>query len=136
LKNKLKILIAEDDSDEIEFLEEGFMNSGDLFEVTNVVRNGQELIDLIKTMDKAQWPDVILADFNMPMLNGLEALVEFKKFDFYSHIKFVFYSTTSHPATIAKCMDAGGYAYLQKPSSFFSYTDFVHSLYEKVVAQN
>lgn len=131
MEKKISILIAEDDGDEREFIRQGFSQSN-LFEVIDVVANGNELLKTIRSLDDKDLPDVILSDLNMPLLNGCEAMLEVKKDSRLVDIMFVLVSTSASPDTFDSCSTNGAFAILLKPSSFFEYKEFAISLYNTV----
>src|SRR3989304_381459 len=72
------------------------------FEVAGIVEDGRALVAAAKEL----WPDVIVADISMPLLNGIEAAEQLKKVD--PRVKIVF--LTMHPdVTYAtRAFEAGG----------------------------
>jgi CheY-like chemotaxis protein len=131
LDKKIRILIAEDDGDEREFVRQGFAQSN-LFEVIDVVANGNELLQTIKSLSDTDLPDLILSDLNMPLLNGCEAMVAIKKDPRLTDIMFILISTSASPDTFDSCSTAGAFSILIKPASFFEYKEFAISLYQGV----
>jgi CheY-like chemotaxis protein len=72
--NGLRVLIAEDDNMNILVLTKFVQRWG---VVTDVAKNGQEAIDKCKESSY----DVILMDMFMPVLNGIDATKEIRKFN-------------------------------------------------------
>ena len=134
MEKKINILIAEDDGDERDFIKQGFAQSN-LFEVIDVVPNGNELLKTIRSLDDKDLPDLILSDLNMPLLNGCEAMLEVKKDPRLVEIMFILVSTSASPDTFDACSTSGAFAILIKPSSFFEYKEFAISLYKEVSAK-
>lgn len=127
---KLKILIAENDEDEIEFMCESFTRSG-LFEVVAVAESGVEVLKLLQQ----SVPDVILSDLNMPGKNGYDVLLDVKNDERYASIPVFISSTSSTPATINRCLELGAKDYLLKPDTLSEYDNFVKRLYQKIEAE-
>ena len=50
----------------------GLVNGFDAFETLFLCNNGQDLIDTLKTAKR--FPDIVLMDINMPILNGIETV--------------------------------------------------------------
>jgi len=86
------------------------------FDVTTA-ENGREAIDLCKKEDF----DLILMDIRMPVINGVEATKEIKKFKNITIIAFTTFSATD----IQKIYDYSGFnGFLQKPVNKQTFKDF------------
>ena len=81
------------------------------FEIAGTVEDGRALVAAAKEL----WPDVIVADISMPLLNGIEAAEQLKKVD--PRVKIVF--LTMHPdVTYAtRAFEAGASGYVLKHSA-------------------
>ena len=75
----------------------------------SVARSGKEGL----TQFKAQRPDVVLLDLNMPELSGLEVHQRLRKVD--ARIPVIFITATSTTDTAIEAMRHGAYDYLFKP---------------------
>jgi len=111
LKN-LHIVIAEDDTDDAEIIQNSFDKHA-AFKKVDVVNNGKELLTFLK--DTATKPDVILTDINMPILNGIEALKEISEDNHLKDIPAFVYSTTINPVYEAKSLELNSKGFLIKP---------------------
>lgn len=111
----LRILIADDDSDDHYFIKEAIKQEHENALVTSVY-NGQELVDyLLKRGNHCNstddLPDFVLLDINMPKLNGLEALRELKKHSPIQKIRFFVLSTSQASEDIREsfALDVDGF---------------------------
>jgi len=73
--------------------------------------NGREAIDIIAS----SWVDLLVTDYNMPDMNGLDLLLEIKKDEVLSTIPVLVITTEKRPLFIQKFIEAGASGYLQKP---------------------
>jgi CheY-like chemotaxis protein len=112
LKN-LTIIIAEDDYDDAELIRNSF-EKHPAFAKVMVVYNGQELIDLLK---QPLIPDLVLTDINMPIVNGIDALIQISGFEEMKKIPAFVYSTTINTGDEARCKAIGVRGFIIKPSS-------------------
>lgn len=81
--------------------------TGNLFEAAN----GMEALEIIKT----EWLDIILTDYNMPVMNGLELVSEIKKIDAAKDIPIVMISTEGSKERINAFFESGITGYIKKP---------------------
>lgn len=112
-KANLHILIAEDDEDDRDIMQECF-ESHPTFSQVHLVANGQELLQYLRD-GKNPLPDVILTDINMPILDGIRALEEIKVTDPLKNIPAFVYSTSTNPTYMTRCMELGVIKFLIKP---------------------
>ena len=125
----LHIIIAEDDIDDGEIIEQSFAKHPSFLKIS-LVKNGKELLEFLKNgHDK---PDVILTDINMPIINGLEALMEISNDTELSKITTFAYSTSINPIYESKCMQYGVKAFLVKPFILEEFDDIPHKIMEVI----
>lgn len=62
-----------------------------------------------------QMPDAVLLDWNMPVMDGLDFLVELRKMEGGDNPKVIFCTTENDVAHIAKAIRAGANEYIMKP---------------------
>jgi two-component system alkaline phosphatase synthesis response regulator PhoP len=105
-----KILIVDDEPNIVMSLEYTFKKNN--FEVF-IARDGQEALDIVKT----DFPDVIILDVMMPMVDGYATLEQIRKDANLSHTKVIFLSAKNKASDIEKGMSLGADAYLTKPFS-------------------
>jgi CheY-like chemotaxis protein len=127
MMNKLKILIAENDEDEQDFLKEGFEKS-EYFEISAIVYNANELFQTLLN-NLGNLPDLILTDLNMEGQTGYDVLRYINSDTRYSTIPVIVYSGTLLDSIITKCMELGASEVVMKPSSLDGYQKFPHQLY-------
>jgi len=114
-KDRLHIMLADDDEDDREIFEEVFR--GLLPEIKfSQAETGDELIS--KLHKETPLPDLIILDLNMPTRNGLECLEEIRSHVKFAHVPVVVYSTTANNDHVEKAFNKGANLYLQKPSNF------------------
>ena len=69
---KITILCVDDDSDDLQLLNETLKDTHADFEVIEA-HNGRQALDLLQNLKKAgEHPSLIILDINMPVLNGKE----------------------------------------------------------------
>lgn len=112
----LKIILAEDDTEDQELFLDALEQAQVPSEVTTV-ENGQQLLDNLRDESQPN-PDVIFIDVSMPVKGGIKALEEIKKDEELREIPAVMLSTWDHPADIEDAFEKGADLYVQKPSSF------------------
>ena len=73
--------------------------------------DGQEAL----TFCRANRPDVILLDWNMPVMNGIEFISELRRLNGGAAPKVVFCTTENDVAHIREAIEAGADEYVMKP---------------------
>lgn len=73
--------------------------------------NGREALDILHSC----WVDLILADLNMPVMNGLEMLRELKRDELHRHIRVILITTEGSEKRLEEAYALGIKGYIQKP---------------------
>ena len=81
------------------------------FELLGVVEDGRALVAAAKQLQ----PDVIVADIAMPLLNGLDALLQLRKDN--SNVKVVFLTMHKDVAYARRALESGGSGFVLKHSA-------------------
>jgi CheY-like chemotaxis protein len=110
-----RIILVEDDADDIELFETFLSNREDI-ELLPPVHNGIELINYLQNIvDGNQMPDLIVLDQNMPLMSGKETLKVLKSSELLSKIPAVIYSTYTDSSLIVDCKKLGADMVAVKP---------------------
>lgn len=102
-----KILIADDSKLVASLVKSIFESQGDHFQVI-IANDGQEAID--KSL--SEQPDIILMDWQMPVMNGLDALKELKKNQDTKDIPVIMLTASENTS---EAFEYGAYDFIQKP---------------------
>jgi len=116
-----KILIVDDEPNIVMSLEYTFKKNN--FEVF-IARDGQEALDILKKT----FPDVIILDVMMPMVDGYATLKQIKNDANLSNTKVVFLSAKNKESDIEKGLALCADAYMTKPFSIKKVVDQVLEL--------
>lgn len=117
------LMMADDDPDDREFVEEAFAESGFTGRF-RVVEDGAELISYLKqegdyTDQKANpQPNLILLDLNMPKIDGYQALEVIKNDPNLRTIPIVVLTTSESQEDISRTYGLGVNSFITKPSGF------------------
>ena len=125
--NKLKILIAENDEDEQDFLREGFEQS-EHFEIVSMAGDARSLFEYLEN-NTSELPHLILTDLNMEGQSGYDVLRYLKGDDRFSGIPVIVYSGSLLDSIVSKCIELGARDVVMKPSSLDGYQLFPGQLY-------
>ena len=113
---RLRVLAIEDDANDVELLRLVFRPLPGVH--LDAVFNGREAVDaIIAHSDQDCWPELILCDLNMPVMNGFEFLKWLKHESPCPRTPLVVLSSSAVETDVAKAYDLGAAAYLVKPSS-------------------
>lgn len=96
----------------------------------DVVKDGESAIETFQEMeDKAidTFPDLILLDFNLPRVNGLEILKKLKQSMTLRTIPVVVFSTSSSREDIDSCYSEYANCFITKPVDFDEFIKIIHS---------
>lgn len=116
-----KILIVDDEPNIVMTLEYTFKKSN--YEVF-IARDGQEALDILKT----NFPDVIILDIMMPMVDGFATLEQIRKDANLQHTKVMFLSAKNKESDIEKGLVLGADSYMTKPFSIKKVVEKVEEL--------
>ncbi len=106
---KNQIILVEDDEDTI-FIFENLLLKND-FEV-KVARNGEEALKII---DEGFYPQVVLADWTMPVMDGLQLCKVIKSEEKYKSLYFIMLTSRSSVQDRIIGLEAGADDFLMKP---------------------
>lgn len=110
----IKILLIEDDADDVELLEEAFRTNGVRYEL-NTLMQGDKILPWLLSCKAL--PDVIVMDLNMPRLHGTEIQKKISEEPELSKIPLVVLSTSSSENEKQYCMSLGARFFITKPTS-------------------
>jgi len=79
-----------------------------------------------------QMPDVVLLDWNMPVMSGIEFLEKLRETDPESRTRVIFCTTENDHNHIKRAMDAGADEYIMKPFD----RDIIRSKFAQVGLMN
>ena len=116
-----KILIVDDEPNIVMSLEYTFTQNN--FEVF-IARHGQAALDIVKT----NFPDIIILDVMMPMVDGYATLEQIRKDDNLQHTKVMFLSAKNKESDFEKGLALGADAYMTKPFSIKKVVEKVEEL--------
>jgi CheY-like chemotaxis protein len=138
MKNNRKsfhIVIVDDDRDDFFLLQEAFKALG----VENQLRHmcdGEHLFKYLTKegpfMEDKDWffPELILLDLNMPLIDGKEVLAELKSKSSFMEIPIIVYTTSNNPKDKTACMELGAHSYVIKPDAFSMIIKFARKIYD------
>ena len=128
---KLTILCVDDDSDDLQLLNETLCDTYKDFEIVEA-HNGRQALDLLQQLkNSGQHPSLIILNINMPVLNGKETLSIIKTDEAFRSIPVVVF-TTSGSESDKKFCSLYGVEMVTKPPGFKAFTMVVHSLMSSV----
>ena len=112
----LTILIVEDDLDDAEIIRET-ISEVDAAYAISCVDTGSKVIGYLAALKAEDLPALVILDYNMTPLTGIDVLNVLKGEERYRHIPVVIYSSSAFPRFREECLQAGACAYLTKSSS-------------------
>lgn len=126
--NKINLWIVDDDNIDRELLIEAMDESSIHYEAMEF-SNGLDALNHLKKTDTHQFPDFILLDLNMPLLDGRETLKFIKNSEQYKIIP-VFICTTSNSAQdVHYSYFTGANLFFTKPSDFKELRNCINNLF-------
>ncbi|MBC8286130.1 MAG: response regulator [Nitrospinae bacterium] len=122
-KNRPFILVAEDDEDDVFFLNQAIADMNWSVDL-KYVKDGAELIDYLHrrgaylSAKGSPFPNLILLDWNLPRKTGWEVLKDVKSNQELRSIPVVVLSTSRATQDINDVYTLGGNAFATKPNDF------------------
>lgn len=128
-KKSLTVLLAEDDPDDQVLIKDAF-SSFDATLYLHVVSDGQSVLDYLQEHSSDHFPCLIVLDYNMPCMNGLETLKELRKEPRYHNIPKVILTTSTDPFCRQQCLANGADKFIVKPIFYQQLVNIARELME------
>lgn len=123
----VKILIADDDPEDVELIEEALLKIEPALELRKFT-NGRTAIEYLVSSQDQELPCLIILDYSMPEINGSQVLSRIKDEARYELIPKVVLSTSNAPLHIHECIANGATEYLVKPDNLTALNALAHKL--------
>jgi len=107
------VLLVEDSPDDERLALRGVARCGVSCDVS-VIRDGSEVVEALFE-PKGLTPDLVVLDFHLPGMNGLEILKELRKREKTRLVPVVMLSSLGSDGDIVRCLAAGANSFVQKP---------------------
>lgn len=111
------ILLVDDDAEDQFIFRDAMEGLSDAHPL-HCEKNGIDALRYLSSLPHHSLPCVIVADLNMPKMNGSELLVQLKNSTEFRDIPVVMYTTSINPAEKETCMSLGAYCYITKPLTY------------------
>jgi PleD family two-component response regulator len=121
----ISILIADDDSDEAAFLNEGIAQVISAYKVFNAA-DGAQCMRFLKTNPA---PELIFLDLNMPLRSGTECLKAIRETSSLDKTPVIIYSASHNYRDIDKCYKLGANFYMVKPVTLTAMVSLLDQLF-------
>lgn len=124
-----RILIAEDDADDRLLMKEAFVDVALNYCLT-FVENGEQLMEHLRRLASRQapFPDLVLLDLNMPLMDGRESLREIKRDPLLQNIPAIILTTSNDDEDRRHALNLGIIDYIVKPTTYAGLLLVVQSL--------
>lgn len=112
----LRVLIADDDSEDLELMESSILSTGKNVELS-LVPGGELILRHLEDQPDHKLPMLMIIDYNMPVINGAEVLLKLNSNVRYRPIPKFILSTSNSEHHIRECMNNGADGYFVKPDT-------------------
>jgi CheY-like chemotaxis protein len=126
-----KILMIDDDEDDVEILANAFLRSG--VNAVHHVKTAMQAFMYLETLEHEALPKLIITDNFLPGISGKEFLADLKGMEKYKHIPVVVLSTSKTDEEIEEYRKIGILDYVVKPSSYDEYVRVAENIKAKVL---
>src|SRR5689334_18970848 len=127
-----RILLAEDDVDDQLMMREIIYELSNDIDLS-VFDDGERVMQFMRTLDHAQFPDLIILDQNMPRMKGSETIEGLQAVDKWKNIPAVIY-TTYHDKRFADACRRNRIELFRKPDTVAELKKMMVYLMEKYLA--
>lgn len=124
-RDRLVILLAEDDDGHAKLIERNLQRAGVVNPIVRVA-DGQAALDYIRQGNGH--PLLLLLDINLPRLDGIEVLRRLKADPHTSKLPVIMLTTTDDPREIDRCYQLGCSVYITKPVRYESFVEALQRL--------
>jgi len=125
MTSPIKILLIEDDPDDVELLQDSLNDENVVYEM-NVINDGELVLDYLHKNTK--FPDIIVLDLNLPRVHGKEILKKIKITPPYESIPLLILTTSSAKEDIEFSYKHGANKFLNKPTTIESFKSTVETI--------
>jgi DNA-binding response OmpR family regulator len=127
MKPPIKILLIEDDPDDVELLQDSLNDNNVLYEM-KVINDGELVLDYLQTGSGP--PDIIVLDLNLPRVHGREILKEIKVTPSHKDIPLLILTTSSAKEDMEFSIQHGADKFLNKPTTIESFRSTIRTIIE------
>lgn len=130
------ILYAEDEQNDVFFLERAFRTAG-FPHILNAVPDGEQAVDYLAGVGafanraRHPLPALVLLDINMPKKSGLEVLGWIRQQSLFKSLPVVIFTSSSRREDMEKARLLGADDYLLKPSNPLKLVELAKSLHDR-----
>jgi len=121
-RERIKILLADDDSEDLELIEEHILMVEPVAQLHKFT-DGSSAYAYLSSQADGELPSLIILDYNMPGLNGAELLAKLKKSGRYASVPKIILSTSNVAQYIEESLNNGATEYIVKPHSMKEMTE-------------
>jgi CheY-like chemotaxis protein len=125
-KEKLNILLVDDDHGECDFFREALEKAHVSFELKCCYNVLDDVYFQLLSKDF----DVIFLDINMPGETGVSFLKKIKSKEKFKDIPVIMYTVSAHDSEIEECYKLGAHYYLVKPYAELNLVESVRKIFE------
>ncbi len=129
-----RVLIV-DDSDSIRELIKTFMRRLSFKDIDEAVNGAEAYRMLVTSKNSGDIYGLILSDWNMPEMNGMELLTKVRSTPFGKKIPFILMTTESEKAKVVQAITSGVSNYIVKPLDEKVLLAKLTATYEKLFGQ-
>lgn len=109
--SKIKVVICEDHALFREGIKSYLNNREDMFCIGEA-ENGAQLFHMLRKSDPERFPDIVLLDINMPVMDGTETLQRLK--EEFPDLKVIMLTMHNEVSMVEKMMSLGANSYVPK----------------------
>lgn len=88
-----------------------------------------------RLLHEIQGVEIVISDWNMPQMTGMELLKLIRQHDDLKHLPFIFLTAESDIAQVKQALESGADNYILKPFTPKDLKDKLEQTYEKVKAR-
>lgn len=120
----LRVLLVEDNEDDVVFLAEACAEVGGL-KLLGCAADGEEALAWLRQRRQSgqDLPDLALVDLNMPRMDGFEFLLALRRDEALAPLPVVVLTTSSRASDVQQAYRLGAACYLRKPVGLESLTE-------------
>jgi len=116
-KPRLRILLVEDDENDILFFQRALRAHGASTEL-EIAQDGEAAVQLLSRGDGHPLPDRVILDLKLPRRSGLEVLSWIRSNPALSHLSVTIMTSSGEPSDLARIRELGIDEYIVKPVSY------------------